>query len=490
MQKRLDRASNAEWIDWEAITIRLTRHAIMFTFCWLGRPRSGVILTVARTSTSWLIATTIVVGIWYCGLATTTQCSERIYVGAADLWANPAKYRIYVYDVTNLSLLDTIPFVRAFPTDIKVSPSGHRLYVTAQGNGFLYAIYALDPLSHKVLWTYGDTTFDEYPFSFLYENGSRIVFGRNVINAETGALITRLPSDILPFEGPIVGNDIIVAGPFQDPNGFDTLRILDISSGVFTGGILPRLGSGQPIATYWAVLHPDMSRALVLGFAPDTRFALVDLISGTSVTDFPLAYPQGRMSLSPNGKIAVVTDPSLEGIWGTEGTVDVVDIDSLQVLRRFNLGHDPAHFLGQVAFLADGLNAVLAGKPSELGVGTFTLLNLATLEFDTTIVLPFADTLAVAIGGIGIGDSCECCCHCRHDPVCDGLINDVRDVITTIDVVIRGKTPIDDPNLGCTLSPVDADCSGELDLLDVTTVIDIAFRGIYLSPTSCDPCVP
>ncbi|HWO57557.1 MAG TPA: S8 family serine peptidase [bacterium] len=79
-----------------------------------------------------------------------------------------------------------------------------------------------------------------------------------------------------------------------------------------------------------------------------------------------------------------------------------------------------------------------------------------------------------------------CQCPCSADPACNGL-TDVVDVISVIGVAFRGNDPILDvdcfPNPG---GRTDVNCSGASDVVDVVRIIDVAFRG--QAPTFCNPC--
>lgn len=85
---------------------------------------------------------------------------------------------------------------------------------------------------------------------------------------------------------------------------------------------------------------------------------------------------------------------------------------------------------------------------------------------------------------VTVANGCQCPCHA--DPACNGL-TDVVDVITVIGVAFRGNAPILDvdcfPNPG---GRTDVNCSGASDVVDVVRIIDAAFRG--QAPAFCNPC--
>lgn len=74
---------------------------------------------------------------------------------------------------------------------------------------------------------------------------------------------------------------------------------------------------------------------------------------------------------------------------------------------------------------------------------------------------------------------------CAGDPLCDAAVN-ILDVITTIEVAFRGGSSITDP--GCGWERSDLNCDGATDVQDVIRVINVAFRGFEQSTQFCDPC--
>lgn len=95
-----------------------------------------------------------------------------------------------------------------------------------------------------------------------------------------------------------------------------------------------------------------------------------------------------------------------------------------------------------------------------------------------------------------IGDACDNCPYysnkdqigCSHhgDPSPDGVIN-ILDVITTIEIAFRGGDALKDAS--CPHDPAgrtDVDCSGSTSIIDVTLMIEVAFRGA--TPNFCNPC--
>lgn len=88
----------------------------------------------------------------------------------------------------------------------------------------------------------------------------------------------------------------------------------------------------------------------------------------------------------------------------------------------------------------------------------------------------------------GTGDACECACDCHADPSqCDG-VQDVTDVVLTINVSFRGAAAISDPNANCPNERTDVNCSKSTDIVDVVKMVNVAFRGANPATEFCAPC--
>ncbi len=72
------------------------------------------------------------------------------------------------------------------------------------------------------------------------------------------------------------------------------------------------------------------------------------------------------------------------------------------------------------------------------------------------------------------------------DPACDGIVSDVVDVVTTVNVSFRGAPPVWDP--GCSYERTDVNADGAVDVLDVAKVVNVAFRGQTIAANYIKPC--
>lgn len=87
----------------------------------------------------------------------------------------------------------------------------------------------------------------------------------------------------------------------------------------------------------------------------------------------------------------------------------------------------------------------------------------------------------------GIGDVCDpCVCPCANDPVCDGAISDVLDLVAAVNVAFRNIPAEIDGN--CPRERTDVDASGVTDVGDVVRIITVAFRNGQVVDYYVDPC--
>jgi hypothetical protein len=77
-------------------------------------------------------------------------------------------------------------------------------------------------------------------------------------------------------------------------------------------------------------------------------------------------------------------------------------------------------------------------------------------------------------------------CGCHADPECDHVAS-ILDVTLVVNEAFRGGAPIVDP--GCPhVSRCDVDCDCVVGLMDVVKIVDVAFRGGDPATTFCQPC--
>lgn len=153
---------------------------------------------------------------------------------------------------------------------------------------------------------------------------------------------------------------------------------------------------------------------------------------------------------------------------------------------------DGSEFQGaSVVSATTSLNKVVGSKtrlvaPTRI-VATFgqPLMGVGTMTPETSNGVAFKLGLGYEYNVWKTSYDNACSCPCTADPVCDGSI-DILDVITSIEVAYRGGLSL--KSGGCPEADTDVDCNGLTDAVDVVRMIDVVFRGASAETMLCDPC--
>jgi hypothetical protein len=139
--------------------------------------------------------------------------------------------------------------------------------------------------------------------------------------------------------------------------------------------------------------------------------------------------------------------------------------------------------------------ADVSGAESDLRV--FHNNNDGPPVWDDVTVLPVDETNNVICASVTtlspfvLAEPSLCACDCHGDPApigaCDG-VQDILDVVQTVNVAFRGAASILDPNTACPYETTDTNCSLSTDVIDVVKMVNVAFRGANVATEFCDPC--
>ena len=124
---------------------------------------------------------------------------------------------------------------------------------------------------------------------------------------------------------------------------------------------------------------------------------------------------------------------------------------------------------------------VVSGTPGQIEVVDSATLGLS--QHTLRLISKYANFKPRFVGGSAtIGSSCDC--SCNGDPACDGVAS-IVDVVSVVNVAFRGNTDTVDgacPHVG--RSDVNCDCV--VNVVDVVQIVNRAFRG-DITP-ACDMC--
>jgi hypothetical protein len=224
----------------------------------------------------------------------------------------------------------------------------------------------------------------------LLKDGELLVHGRDVLGTSDATSLGHIDASLSPEHGPLSGTK--VAAVISDPNGSETgdsvITVVDVLTGDTSGRFVPRPPSGGLFLIYFVVLHQDERRvlAIVTGGQSYSWLVIGDVESGETLLQDRLYSPFGRIAISADGSLAVATDPSQPGIGGTPRGVNVVDLDAMQSLKRFdNPSGLPGRATGQACFLPGGRKLVTAPPPGMLTTGPFCIIDLTSMTVTDTI---------------------------------------------------------------------------------------------------------
>lgn len=154
-------------------------------------------------------------------------------------------------------------------------------------------------------------------------------------------------------------------------------------------------------------------------------------------------------------------------------------------------------------FAPDTTGCIPAGSDGTPGSGNPSIKLVADIasfsgafEIDTCCIAPGTHLAMVECGGDTVYTptftkgvitvvASACDCPCAADPQCDG-VHDVVDVTSIINAAFRAGATISDN--GCGFFRQDVDCSGSVDVLDIVTSVGVAFRGGSADLEFCDGC--
>jgi PKD repeat protein len=181
------------------------------------------------------------------------------------------------------------------------------------------------------------------------------------------------------------------------------------------------------------------------------------------------------------GPASIVVDSlTLTGLTANWDVLKVIDGSTTAAwhLRAFTTG-TPIPAGGGV--IAHVWIRVVSGSAGQVEVVDSATLGLS--QHTLRLISNYANFKPKFVGGSAtIGSSCTCTCH--GDPACDGSI-DVLDVVSVVNVAFRGTTATLDA--GCThIGRADMNCDCAIDVLDVVSVVNRAFRGD--ASVQCNAC--
>ena len=141
---------------------------------------------------------------------------------------------------------------------------------------------------------------------------------------------------------------------------------------------------------------------------------------------------------------------------------------------------DPGNDLTGSGIASYKLRFDVSVAPGQFEIDTCCVrpaIHLAYVDFNTSTLRPSFTKGVVTIA--------PCSCPCAADPVCDGVY-DINDVSTLVDVAFRGEPDTSDST--CSVSRTDVNADGQTDVTDVVKLIFVAFLGQPPETYFVNPC--
>jgi DNA-binding beta-propeller fold protein YncE len=173
--------------------------------------------------------------------------------------------------------------------------------------------------------------------------------------------------------------------------------------------VATRIDSVPVSGVYHVALHPDGKRVSATVFAGRYFFIVAEVATGKTIYQNTLASPlgwfvPGEIAINTAGTIAAVTDPGKPQLEENVGTIDVIDLLGLRLLRRFDrtdLGYPQSN--GQVAFTTNEDAIIVTSGPGIGGIPSIYRIDLASLTVAKTGVMPDTESP----GGMTVGPAPE-----------------------------------------------------------------------------------
>ena len=358
-----------------------------------------------RPSIATLLAVFVLANLIGCDNPTKPKdVKYNLYVGATHIGSAPDSSfnRIYIYDADSLTLLDSI-WQAHFIQYLDASPDGRWLYVTDfTSYSTNPTVWKIDTRTKQVVWSRTDLWGVR-----CIANGTLLLAGRDVLRPDDGTLIRHLSDSLYPAWGPVSGTKIaaIVPSSLTTPGYDSIIRVLDVATGEVSGRYVARLSSGVALQQiYTARLHPDGRRVLAIGVyrsVYNSWFVIGDVVTGQTLFEYQINYPQGEIAISSDGNLAAVTDPGTPG-FGEGGTLHVVDLRTLSFITP-----TPRIPGSQVRFLPGDQKIITApaADPGLWDSGPMRMIDRTTLQLEKTIWPIGFDSAGnwPHPGGLGVG---------------------------------------------------------------------------------------
>lgn len=226
------------------------------------------------------------------------------------------------------------------------------------------------------------------------------------------------------------------------------------------------------------------------------RFILTGVLLGT-VTVAIAAAPGTKKPST-----ARVSPPVTAGVSSGSDLVQPANIDQSESGNAATPVNDPAtEFAIPAERPVSSPTAASAAGGDPINMNWYSINNGGAIEVASGNIKMGLSIGQNAVGEVSAGNikmglgfwygagaaSPSCACDCHADPNCSGDVN-ISDVTLAVNVAFRNDPAIVDPNVLCPYETTDVTCDGGTNISDVTHIVNVAFRNADPALEFCQPC--
>jgi hypothetical protein len=311
---------------------------------------------------------------------------------------------VYVLNADSLNAVDSIcvfPPRRPRVEYMVVTPDGRWMFTSDEGDALGTLVRKIDIVAKRTV----DSLFTSHRGALLLLDRGRLLHWGScdgfLTEVDKFPVVTVDTTAVCVQHGPIAGTTI--AGGVT---GTNHIRVETVRPRATVAEFVTTKIDSVPVSdVYYVALHPDGKRVSALVRGGGYFFIVAEVATGRTIYQHALTSPAGwffpgEIAINSAGTLAVVTDPGKPWFDYYIGTIDIVDLASLRLLKRIdqsNFGHPQSN--AQIAFTTDEKSVIVSGGPLPGGFPDVHKVDLTSLTISRTIVMP--DTASP--GGMAVG---------------------------------------------------------------------------------------
>jgi hypothetical protein len=313
---------------------------------------------------------------------------DFVYVFAIGSWV------VYVLDAESLTVQDSITgFVHGGNPveDMVVTPDGRWLFTTGeQGSTGENRVRKINTATKEIVATVNTA----HPGRLVLLDHGRLLYWGGcdgfLTDVDQFPIVTRDTTEVCVQNGPRAGTT--VAGGVA---GTNHIRIETVRPRTTVAEFVATKIDSVPVSVvYYVALHPDGKRVSAIVRGGGYFFIVADIATGETVYQHAFTsqagqFSPGEIAINSAGTVAVVTDPGKGWFGEYVGTIDVVDLVNLRLLKRFDwsdFGYPQSN--GQIAFTSDERAVIVTAMAVAAGIPDVHRVDLTSLTIARTAVMP------------------------------------------------------------------------------------------------------